>query len=258
MNKFTFSTEFEKVLNRLEIKKKDKIIVNSNILNLISRFKNKDLPKILIKSLKKKVTSQGTLLFPTFNWDFCKGKTFDFKKTKSNTGALSNISLCMKDFERSMNPIYSFTVYGKDKEKISKLKHRSCFGFDSPFGYLIQNKGKNLFIDLDYKKALTFVHVAEESVGVNYRYFKIFKGDYIKKNKKKVTQSFKMYVRKTQKVSKTVIDKKFDKVLKKKKALKEITFKKIRFSIVDINKAFSLMKKDIRSKNGLIRGERLS
>ena len=78
----------------------------------------------------------------------------------------------MKDFNRSKNPIYSFTIYGKDKNKISSMQHKSCFGFDSPFGYLIKNKGKNLFIDIDYKEAFTFVHVAEEKIGVNYRYIK--------------------------------------------------------------------------------------
>lgn len=257
MNDLSFEIEFKKILTQLEIKKNDKILVNSNILNIISNFKNKDLPKVIIKCLKKRVSSKGTLLFPTFNWNFCKGKTFDYRKTKSNTGALSNISLAMKDFKRSINPIYSFNVYGKDTKKIIQMKHRSCFGLDSPFGYLIKNKGKNLFIDVDYKNALTFVHVAEEKVGVNYRFLKKFEGNYIDVNKKKKIKSYEMYVRKTKLVSKTEIDKKFDKILKKKKALKEISFKKIKFSIVDINTAYLLMKKDIENQSGLIQGKRL-
>ena len=51
-----------------------------------------------------------------------------------------------------------------------------------------------------------------------------------------------MYVRKTDLVSKTIIDKKFDKILKKKNALKE-TFKKIKFSIVDISTAYPFNEK---------------
>ena len=257
MNELSFETEFKKILNRLEIKKNDKILVNSNILKIISKFKNKNLPKIIIKCLKNKISSKGTLLFPTFNWNFCKGKTYDYKKTKSNTGALSNISLTMKDFKRSINPIYSFNIYGKDKKKIIRMKHESCFGFDSPFGYLIKNKGKNLFIDQDYKDALTFVHVAEEKVGVNYRYIKKFEGHYVDENKKKLIKSCEMYVRKTDLVSKTIINKKFDKILKKKNALKETFFKKIKFSIVDINTAYFLMKNDIKNQSGLILGKRL-
>ena len=257
MNELSFETEFRKILNRLEIKKNDKILVSSNILKIISKFKNKNFPKIIIKCLKNKISSKGTLLFPTFNWNFCKGETYDYKKTKSNTGALSNISLTMKDFKRSINPIYSFNVYGKDKKKIIQMKHESCFGLDSPFGYLIKNKGKNLFIDLDYKDALTFVHVAEEKVGVNYRYIKKFEGDYVDENKKKLIKSCEMYVRKTDLVSKTIINKKFDKILKKKNALKETSFKKIKFSVVDINTAYFLMKNDIKNQSGLILGKRL-
>ena len=30
---------------------------------------------------------------------------------------------------------------------ICNLKHENCFSLNSPFGYLIKNKGKNLFID---------------------------------------------------------------------------------------------------------------
>ena len=256
MNELSFKTEFNKILNQLEIKKNDKILVNSNILKIISKFKSKNLPQLIIKCLKNKVSSKGTLLFPAFNWNFCKGKTFDYKKTKSNTGALSNLSLNMKDFKRSINPIYSFNVYGKDKRKIISMKHKSCFGFDSPFGYLIENKGKNLFIDLDYKDYLTFVHVAEEKVGVNYRYIRKFKGNYIK-NKKKIIKSCEMYVRKTDLVSKTIINKKFDKILKKKNALKETSFENIKFSVVDINTAYLLMKNDIESQSGLIQGKKL-
>ena len=49
MNDLSFEIEFKKILTQLEIKKNDKILVNSNILNIISNFKNKDLPKVIIK-----------------------------------------------------------------------------------------------------------------------------------------------------------------------------------------------------------------
>ena len=66
------------------------------------------------------------------------------------------------------------------------MSHKSCFGLNSPFGFLIKNGGKNLFIDLDYKSALTYAHVAEETVGVNYRYIKLLKDSTtIEKIKKK-------------------------------------------------------------------------
>ena len=68
--------------------------------------------------------------------------------------------------------------------------------------------------------------------------------------KKKVT--FKMYVRDTDKVKSTIIDKKFDKVLQKNNALKKIEFEGINFCCVDLKKTFSLMCQELKSKNSLI------
>lgn len=256
MNNFS-ENNFNKILDKLSIQSNDKVLVNSNILNLIARFKDQNLPNKIINCLKNRISPGGTLLFPTYNWDFCKGKDFNFLKTKSNTGALSNLTLKMKDFKRTRNPIYSFSVYGKDKEKIATMKHFSCFGLNSPFGYLIKNQGKNLFIDLDYKEAFTFVHVAEEKIGVDYRYMKQFKGNYIDKNKNKKIQSFQMYVRKTKEVSKTVINKKFDNKLKKRGIFQQISFQKIKFSMIKIMPAYELMISDIKNKKGLIIGKKI-
>ena len=112
-----------------------------------------------------------------------------------------------------------------------------------------------MFIDLDYKKAFTFVHVAEESVGVNYRYLKNFENFYIDKNRNKKKRLFKMYVRRNNKVRSTLINKKFDFVLKKNKSIKTIRYGKIIFSLVDIQKAYELMIKDIKSSGGIITPE---
>ena len=51
------------------------------------------------------------------------------------------------------------------------------------FNYFLILIGKNLFIDLDYKESLPFVHVAEEVAKVSYRCNKTFSGIYIDKNK---------------------------------------------------------------------------
>ena len=70
---------------------------------------------------------------------------------------------------------------------------------------------------MDYKDGLALVHVAEETVGVDYRYFKEFSGYCITKEKK-FKSKYKMYVRDLKKVRSTIIDKGFDKVLIKNNA----------------------------------------
>lgn len=244
-------SDFNSILTKLKIKKGDTVLVNSNILKIIINTNRKINASDLIHILKKKVTKKGTLIFPTYSWDFCKYKKFDYLKTKTICGSMSNLSLLDKDFIRSKNPIFSFSVFGKNKYKIANMSHKNCFSMKSPFGYLINNKGKNLFIDIDHKEANTFVHVAEQLQKVNYRYLKTFSGIYVNKNKKKKKIQVKMYVRKHY-VKSTIIKKKSDKIFKKKKFLKNIRFKKINFSVLNIPKAFDLFSDQIKSKNSLV------
>ena len=104
-------SKFIEILSSLEIKAKDTLLVNSNILNLLIKNRNCINAEEIIDSLIEAVTNKGTLMFPAYNWNFCKGEEFNLKKTKSSTGALSNLSLLRKDFKRSVNPIYSFSIF---------------------------------------------------------------------------------------------------------------------------------------------------
>ena len=111
-------------INHLDINPGDIVYICSDITGLLlNSRKNKDNfdPKKFIDSIINKVGSKGTILFPTFNWGFCKNKRFDIQKTPSQCGALTNEALKRKDFERTQHPIYSFSVWGKDKEKLTKM-----------------------------------------------------------------------------------------------------------------------------------------
>ena len=244
------------ILNELNIISGDKILVSSNIMNLLillKKYNEKFDPNKIIDALIKKVSPDGTLMFPTFNWDFCEGKGFDYNSTPSKTGSLSSLALKRKDFQRTKNPIYSFAVTGKDKDLICNLNHHSCFGLDSPFGYLIKNHGKNLFIGLNYKYGgFAFHHVAEETVGVDYRYFKDFTGFYTDRFKKKTKTSFRLYVRDLSLNFETRMDKKMDEVLFEKNAYIRKIVKGINFELIDIPKAYEILVNDLKSKGGLV------
>ena len=244
------------ILNELNIIPGDKILVSSSIMNLLillKKYNEKFDPNKIIDALIEKVSSDGTLMFPTFNWDFCEGKGFDYNSTPSKTGSLGNLALKRKDFQRTKNPIYSFAVTGKDKDLICNLNHHSCFGLDSPFGYLIKNHGKNLFIGLNYKYGgFAFHHVAEETVGVDYRYFKDFTGFYTDRFKKKTKTSFRLYVRDLSLNFETRMDKKMDEVLFEKNAYIRKIVKGINFELIDIPKAYEILVNDLKSKGGLV------
>lgn len=242
-------------LKKIGIKKGDTIVLASSILNLSIIHKKLGrtfFPDEIINQIQSVIGKNGTLLINSFNWDFCKGIDFDPKNTLSKTGALSNIALKRKDFMRTKNPIYSFLVSGKDQKKICKIEHNNCFSKNSPFGYLIDNKAKYLFIDIDYKKTgFVLVHVAEQEIGVNYRYFKTFKGNIISKNKK-IEKSVKMYVKKLKLNIGTTISDKMNKVLIKNNAFKKIYFKKISISLLDIEKSYKIMLDDLKKNRELV------
>jgi aminoglycoside 3-N-acetyltransferase len=247
--------DYDKFISSLPIKKTDSLLVNSNFLKLMISAKKKGKKfdqNRLIDSFCDFLGNKGTLIIPSFSWEFCKNGFFDKKKTKSITGSFANTALNRKDFKRTLNPVYSFLVYGKDQKYLCSLKHHDSFGLNSPFGYLIKKKAKNLFIDIDYKDSFTFVHVAEQVIGIDYRYKKKFEGTYLYKNNRKKISTI-IYSRKIETgVKGTKFSKKFDNILIKNNAL--IKNKKFGVSVqtIQIDKAFKYMKESLLKKNNLI------
>ena len=246
---------YKKFVKNIGIKKTDKVLINSNFLNImiIAKKKKKNFNLLLfINAFLDFLGKKGTLIIPAYSWDFIKKKKFVPKKTRSISGSLANNIINHKKFKRTSNPIYSFFVAGKDQKYLCSLKHNDSFDLNSPFGYLIKNKGKNIFLDIDYKESFTFVHLAEQKVGIDYRFKKKFSG-YIYKNSTKKKISTYMYSRKLNTgVKGTKIHKKFDQELIKNKALKSKKIFGINCQVINIDKAFGLMVNNLKSKKKLI------
>lgn len=246
---------YENFVKKTGIKKSDKILINSNFLKIMINAKKKNKNFDLIKFIDaflKFIGSSGTLLIPAYSWEFIKNKKFSFVNSKAISGSLANKIINHTKFKRTKNPIYSFFVAGKDQKYLCSMKHKDSFSLNSPFGYLIKNNGKNLFIDIDYKDSFTFVHLAEQNVGVNYRFKKKFTG-YIFENTSKKKETIYMYSRKLNLgVKGTKIDKKLDSILKKNNSLSSRKIYGISCQIVSIKKAYNLMVKSLRDKKKFI------
>ena len=139
-----------------------------------AKKQNKNFDLIKFVDALSFLDKNGTLIIPAYSWDFIKNQKFYHKKTKSISGSLANKIINHKKFKRTQNPIYSFLVAGKDQRYLCSMKHKDSFSMNSPFGYLIKKNGKNIFLDVDYKESFTFVHLAEQKIGVNYRFKKIY------------------------------------------------------------------------------------
>ena len=244
--------DYKIFFKKLEIHKYENILINSNILEfLINQKRNKRIFNIskFVNHLINALNSKATLFIPAYNWDFCKGKIYDPKKTEPKTGSLAKAVMSRSDFVRTNNPIYSFFVYGKKAQKFLKKNDNNCFSLKSVFGYLIEKKAINLFLGVDYKNAFTFVHVAEQKARVNYRYLKTFKGEVIQ-NKKIKKKEIKLYVRNLKmEIGSTEISPKLDEKLLKKKLLISRKILNIKVHKLLINETYNLILKDLSKKN---------
>lgn len=192
------------------------------------------------------IGDQGTVAFPTFNWDFCKGKMYDYHQTLGMTGAIGNHALSRKDFRRTKHPIYSFAVWGKDQEILVKLNNKGSFSLNGPFGFFYKNSYKNLFIDTF---AFTFIHFIEQQMRVNFRYNKAFISEY-KVGKSVSKRKYYMFVRPHRLTMKYVYGEDIKLQLIKAGAYFSNCLHGSLVEIVDLNKSFRVFEEDLRN-NGL-------
>ena len=111
---------FSNLVKTMRIKQGDIVYLASDLVPILIFLKNKNKtfkPNDLINSILNTLGSQGTLIIPSYNWDFCKGIAYDILKSRAQTGSLANFILKnRKDFSRTSHPIYSFLVAGRYKK----------------------------------------------------------------------------------------------------------------------------------------------
>lgn len=176
----------EEYPKRMKIQKGDAIFISSDVKIMLwdAKMNTGEFDLLLfIDSLKKAVGEDGTIIFPTYNWDFCQGKTFNYRTTPCRTGTLGALALKQDGFKRTKHPIYSFAVWGRHQDYLCSLTNKDSFGMDSPFAFFKKHNVKNYIIDVSLKNSFTYVHFVEQQSGlVNYRYLKNFQGNYIDEN----------------------------------------------------------------------------
>lgn len=237
-------------LKQLEIKEGDFIVVSSDITSYLlegfretGAFPDVDL---LVDSLFELVGKEGTLVFPTFNWDFCSGHTFDWRKTEGKVGHLGNAALKRKDFKRTKHPLYSFVVKGKYQEELCSLNNKDSFGIDSPFAFFDKHHAKSLLFGIGLQEGFTFAHYAEQIGGAPYRYIKNFTATYIDENGAEEEKTYSMFVRRLD--LDVVADlSKLELLLIKEKVAKRIVVNDIPYTIIDMHSSLPLIVNDIKN-----------
>ena len=165
-------------------------------------------PETVVRALEAALGTDrdGTLIMPTFNFDFNKGVPWDVRKTRSKMGALTEIVRMDPRAKRVFHPFYSFAILGKHAEMLGALRYKSAYERNSVFGKLRDLDGKIMVIGLSYNNSMTFFHHIEQMEGVDYRFLKQFTGEVTDENGNTYTDTFEMLVRDIDKGVLTMVD----------------------------------------------------
>lgn len=150
--------------------------------------------KKLISVILEYLGEDGTLVAPAFNFDFCKGETFNRQQTRSkNMGIISETIRTWKGSQRSPHPMQSVAAIGKFAVDICQRDTPSAFGIGGSFDRMLELDAKLLLFGVSFDAA-SFAHYAGERLQVPYRHWKTFRAGYQDKNILQ-EREYKMFVR---------------------------------------------------------------
>lgn len=163
-------------------------------------------PQTVIDALLEVLGPDGTLIMPTFNFNFNKGEPWDVNKTPSHMGVLTEIARTNPAAKRVFHPFYSFAILGKLKDELTRVRYKDSYGKESIFMRLRELDAKIMIIGLSYTHSMTFFHHVEQMNGVDYRFVKAFTGQVTDETGRTYEDTFTMLVRDIDKGVLTEVD----------------------------------------------------
>ncbi|HAQ7747623.1 TPA: AAC(3) family N-acetyltransferase [Enterococcus faecium] len=242
---------YDEFVSNFVLNSGDTIWLSSELVSLVLKFKKNNIVfdgNELINAFQRAVGENGTILIPTFSFEFSNNKYYDIVNTKGVTGALGNLALKRVDFKRTQHPMHSFAVWGKNQKLLVSMKNKHSFGIDSPFGYCVSRHVRQIIIGTDYVHAMTFIHYAEVTCNVPYRFSKSFTGDYVDEKGNIEIKKYDYEARKLE----IQPEEKFNRmgsILEEKKVSKKINIDGIECYDIDLARSYPIICKDIIENN---------
>ena len=185
--------QLEKGLKSLKITEKF-VLIHFDLHNYPNYVKNL---KKFWKTLLIGIGKNKTFIIPTFTINLQENKIWDYHKTKSQTGVFSEYFRKNIAQKRTIHPIHSVCVWGKNYKVVADHKSKSSFGKGSTWEWICNSKDVcNISIGISVLGGATILHKHKEKLKVYYRYFKKFKSIILLKNKQQVKKEFFYFARK--------------------------------------------------------------
>jgi aminopeptidase-like protein/aminoglycoside N3'-acetyltransferase len=137
--------------------------------------------RFLYSAMREAIGPEGTMLLPAFSFSFARNEEFDPRDTPGIQGAWSSSGSFLEYFRRlpgvvrSADPILSVAGLGPMAERLLARLPNTCYGKDCLHGRLLEAGGKICGVGVSLAES-PFIHYVEESVGVPFRYKKLFTG----------------------------------------------------------------------------------
>ncbi len=221
-------TQIKNNLKKIKIKEKF-VIIHSDVTGLY--FKNFSLQE-LWKIVKLSLGKDKTYIFPAFTLKN-KKKKWEYYKSKSDAGIFSEYFRKNISSLRTIHPLHSVCIFGKNKNQIKLKTSLSSFGKGSFWEWACNSKDVcNLSFGLNLGGGATFCHYAEEFMGVSYRKYIDLDIQVFKKKNKKIDKKFKYFARKKNFSNNW---KKLERELIKSSLIKKYIFPENDYSILKMN-----------------------
>lgn len=121
-----------------------------------------------------------TLVVPTFTFSFCNHEVFDVRKSKTYMGALAEYIRTRPNARRSLDPLLSMSVIGKQVHILDGDLGKNSLGAGSAYDRLHHiSDVKFLCFGSDFGEYFTYIHYVEKMLEVPYRYDQEFHGTII-------------------------------------------------------------------------------
>jgi aminoglycoside 3-N-acetyltransferase len=192
-----FQQEYADAFRRAGLVEGDLVLIHSGLqasLRRDSRLRGLNVAGIFFDALRQAVGDEGTLVFPTFNFDFSNGLPYDIRRSSSQMGSLSEYARLQGEF-RTGHAVYSFVAIGRHAALFRPFDNKSAYGDDSPFELIKQMRGKIAVLNLPDQNSMTFYHHVEQLLNVPYRYHKDFANDYTDDKSITSKRTYSIFVR---------------------------------------------------------------
>jgi aminoglycoside 3-N-acetyltransferase len=163
-------------LRQAGISRGETIFVHSDLTTfgrIIDVRDRTEFVQCFIDALNECIGPEGTQIVPTFSYSFCKNELFDVTDTPSTVGILTEQFRKLAGVYRSQDAIFSVAALGPESGYFTEVGN-NCFGENSVFEKLFQRNARLVFLGKRFD--ITFMHFAEQCLGVSYRFLKRFPG----------------------------------------------------------------------------------